>query len=170
MQSNAMRRSIQVLKDYRLSELNLLRDSVADNRFLFFLKLYQANPRGEGKTPYQGKKRCFGEYKCPKCKRKWMSGNSWSNIGQECIKCHVNVYPHKQVSIANICLIIKFNPVFLYYSVRSRNPMGWMFRTNLRFILSICAKSARSLAITADAYSRIIRHSYTTVASSDRET
>jgi len=48
-------------------------------------------------TPYQGKKRCFGEYQCPRCKRKWMSGNSWSNSGQECIKCHVNVYPHKQV-------------------------------------------------------------------------
>ncbi|XP_038112413.1 uncharacterized protein LOC6051870 isoform X2 [Culex quinquefasciatus] len=57
----------------------------------------QARPKAEGKTPYQGKKRCFGEYKCPKCKRKWMSGNSWANHGQECIKCHINVYPHKQV-------------------------------------------------------------------------
>ncbi|KPP64739.1 hypothetical protein Z043_116885 [Scleropages formosus] len=56
-----------------------------------------ARPKGEGLTPYQGKKRCFGEYKCPKCKRKWMSGNSWANMGQECIKCHINVYPHKQV-------------------------------------------------------------------------
>ncbi|KOB70080.1 putative Y43E12A.2, partial [Operophtera brumata] len=43
-----------------------------------------------------GKKRCFGEYKCPKCKRKWMSGNSWANNGQECIKCRINVFPHKQ--------------------------------------------------------------------------
>jgi len=58
-----------------------------------------ARPRSEAMTPYQGKKRCFGEYQCPRCKRKWMSGNSWSNSGQECIKCHVNVYPHKQVSI-----------------------------------------------------------------------
>ncbi|XP_057215182.1 zinc finger CCHC domain-containing protein 24-like [Triplophysa rosa] len=56
----------------------------------------QARPKGEGLTPYQGKKRCFGEYKCPKCKRKWMSGNSWANMGQECIKCHINVYPYKQ--------------------------------------------------------------------------
>ncbi|ESO84250.1 hypothetical protein LOTGIDRAFT_108621 [Lottia gigantea] len=56
----------------------------------------QARPKGEGLTPYQGKKRCFGEYKCPKCKRKWMSGNSWANMGQECIKCHINVYPNKQ--------------------------------------------------------------------------
>ncbi|XP_069125579.1 zinc finger CCHC domain-containing protein 24-like [Argopecten irradians] len=58
--------------------------------------LNAARPKGEGLTPYQGKKRCFGEYKCPKCKRKWMSGNSWANMGQECIKCHINVYPHKQ--------------------------------------------------------------------------
>ncbi|CAM1321856.1 ZCCHC24 (predicted) [Pycnogonum litorale] len=56
----------------------------------------QARPKGEGLTPYQGKKRCFGEYKCPKCKRKWMSGNSWANMGQECIKCRIMVYPHKQ--------------------------------------------------------------------------
>ncbi|CAG2101329.1 unnamed protein product [Medioppia subpectinata] len=50
----------------------------------------------EGLTPYQGRKRCFGEYKCSKCKRKWMSGNSWANCGQQCIKCHIMVYPHKQ--------------------------------------------------------------------------
>lgn len=62
-----------------------------------YFRSLQARPKGEGLTPYQGKKRCFGEYKCPKCKRKWMSGNSWANMGQECIKCHINVYPHKQV-------------------------------------------------------------------------
>ncbi|KAK4320572.1 hypothetical protein Pmani_008576 [Petrolisthes manimaculis] len=56
----------------------------------------QARPKGEGLTPYQGKKRCFGEFRCTKCKRKWMSGNSWANCGQECIKCRINVYPHKQ--------------------------------------------------------------------------
>lgn len=77
------------------------------NFFVLVVKLFslmmvnlsnsQARPKGESLTPYQGKKRCFGEYKCPKCKRKWMSGNSWANMGQECIKCHVNVYPHKQV-------------------------------------------------------------------------
>jgi len=61
----------------------------------------QARPKGEGLTPYQGKKRCFGEYKCTKCKRKWMSGNSWANMGQECIKCHIMVYPHKQVKYYN---------------------------------------------------------------------
>lgn len=65
--------------------------------FIIFFVCLQARPKGEGLTPYQGKKRCFGEYKCPKCKRKWMSGNSWANMGQECIKCHINVYPHKQV-------------------------------------------------------------------------
>lgn len=56
----------------------------------------QAQPKAEGKTPYQGKRRCFGEYKCPKCNRQWMSSNSWANFGQQCKKCHRNVYPHKQ--------------------------------------------------------------------------
>lgn len=62
----------------------------------YCLFLFQARPKGEGLTPYQGKKRCFGEFKCPLCKRKWMSGNSWANTGQQCIKCYINVYPHKQ--------------------------------------------------------------------------
>ncbi|CAG9788904.1 unnamed protein product [Diatraea saccharalis] len=69
----------------------------------------QARPKGEGLTPYQGKKRCFGEYKCPKCKRKWMSGNSWANNGQECIKCRINVFPHKQVSVRAISQILPFH-------------------------------------------------------------
>ncbi|EPQ15273.1 Zinc finger CCHC domain-containing protein 24 [Myotis brandtii] len=69
---------------------------LVDPNPLCLLPVLQARPKGEGLTPYQGKKRCFGEYKCPKCKRKWMSGNSWANMGQECIKCHINVYPHKQ--------------------------------------------------------------------------
>jgi len=56
----------------------------------------EARPRGDGMTPYQGKKRCFGEYKCSKCKRKWMSGNSWANMAQMCKKCRLCVYPHKQ--------------------------------------------------------------------------
>ncbi|XP_026077984.1 zinc finger CCHC domain-containing protein 24-like isoform X2 [Carassius auratus] len=54
------------------------------------------HPKGKGLTPYQGKKRCFGEYECSKCKRKWTSGNSWADMGQECIKCHINIYPYKQ--------------------------------------------------------------------------
>jgi len=56
----------------------------------------QARRKADGITPYQGKKRCFGEYRCPQCSRRWMSGNSWSNTGQECKKCRINVFPHKQ--------------------------------------------------------------------------
>ncbi|XP_052467962.1 zinc finger CCHC domain-containing protein 24-like [Carassius gibelio] len=59
-------------------------------------KEFKDHPKGKGLTPYQGKKRCFGEYECPKCKRKWTSGNSWADMGQECIKCHINIYPYKQ--------------------------------------------------------------------------
>lgn len=90
---------VMLLKMFKLSSIKsqFIKDwnSV---RSLWKKKLFQARPKGEGLTPYQGKKRCFGEYKCPKCKRKWMSGNSWANMGQECIKCHINVYPNKQVS------------------------------------------------------------------------
>ncbi|CAL8234146.1 unnamed protein product [Arctogadus glacialis] len=79
----------------------------------------QARPKGEGLTPYQGKKRCFGEYKCPKCKRKWMSGNSWANMGQECIKCHLNVYPHKQRPLEK--------PDGLDVSDQSKEYPPWLF-------------------------------------------
>jgi hypothetical protein len=39
-----------------------------------------------------------------------MSGNSWANMGQECIKCHINVYPHKQVSF--VCVLTGGSSVF----------------------------------------------------------
>ena len=48
------------------------------------------------KTPYQGKKRVFGEFQCSKCNRKWASGNSWANAGQECQNCRIMVYPYHQ--------------------------------------------------------------------------
>ena len=48
-------------------------------------------------TPYQGKKRVFGEFQCPECSRKWSSGNSWADMGQECLSCNIMVYPHTQV-------------------------------------------------------------------------
>ena len=56
----------------------------------------QSRPREKGITPYQGQKRCFGEYFCPTCNKTWMSGNSWANAGQLCRGCGFNVYPHKQ--------------------------------------------------------------------------
>ena len=54
------------------------------------------NNAGPNLTPYQGQKRCFGEFKCHKCKRKWMSGNSWANTSQQCIKCRLPIFPVKQ--------------------------------------------------------------------------
>ncbi len=50
-------------------------------------------------TPYQGKKRCFGEYKCQRCAKIWSSANSRSNEYQECTKCGSQVYPQKQVGL-----------------------------------------------------------------------
>lgn len=53
----------------------------------------------EGRTPYQGKKRCFGEFKCEKCKNEWKSIFSWANKCQKCSKCKSDVFPHKQVCV-----------------------------------------------------------------------
>ncbi|CAH1110092.1 unnamed protein product [Psylliodes chrysocephalus] len=53
-------------------------------------------PKRQGKTPYQGKKRCFGHYKCPQCNKNWMSAYSWANMGQECMECRINVFPFLQ--------------------------------------------------------------------------
>jgi hypothetical protein len=50
-------------------------------------------------TPYQGRKKCYGEFQCQQCKRKWTSQNSVANEAQSCIKCHVPVFPHKQLPI-----------------------------------------------------------------------
>ncbi|XP_039255031.1 zinc finger CCHC domain-containing protein 24-like [Styela clava] len=53
----------------------------------------------EGKTPYQGKARCFGEFLCPECNRTWMSANSWANTAQKCQNCMIDVYPYKQSAL-----------------------------------------------------------------------
>jgi hypothetical protein len=48
-------------------------------------------------TPYQGRKKCYGEFTCGTCKRRWTSQNSVANEAQNCIKCSLPVFPHKQV-------------------------------------------------------------------------
>ncbi|PAV75851.1 hypothetical protein WR25_14149 [Diploscapter pachys] len=50
-------------------------------------------------TPYQGRKKCYGEFQCTSCKRKWTSQNSVANEAQSCIKCHIPVFPHKQLPV-----------------------------------------------------------------------
>lgn len=56
--------------------------------------------RDDGLTPYQGKKRCFGEFKCPRCNREWQSGYSWANTGQKCENCKDKfVYPYSQTKL-----------------------------------------------------------------------
>ncbi|KAK5968650.1 Zinc finger CCHC domain-containing protein 24 [Trichostrongylus colubriformis] len=50
-------------------------------------------------TPYQGRKKCYGEFQCHQCKRKWTSQNSVANEAQSCIKCHIPVFPHKQLPV-----------------------------------------------------------------------
>ncbi|OXA50923.1 Zinc finger CCHC domain-containing protein 24 [Folsomia candida] len=47
-------------------------------------------------TPYQGKGRVFGEFRCSQCNRTWQSGNSWANTGQKCERCQIMIYPYSQ--------------------------------------------------------------------------
>lgn len=63
------------------------------------------------KTPYQGSRRCFGEYRCSQCNRTWMSGNSWRNTAQMCERCNIRVFPFKQVlnNLYKPLTLIKFN-------------------------------------------------------------
>ena len=51
--------------------------------------------RDEGLTPYQGIKRCYGEFQCSRCKRRWSSCRRYCNEGQDCRKCKIPVYPYK---------------------------------------------------------------------------
>lgn len=47
-------------------------------------------------TPYQGKRRCFGYYKCSECHKEWQSAYSWANTFQKCKQCNISVYPYSQ--------------------------------------------------------------------------
>ena len=51
--------------------------------------------KGQGLTPYQGDRRCYGYFRCS-CNKKWESGNSWKDTYQKCKRCKSNVYPHRQ--------------------------------------------------------------------------
>jgi len=55
-------------------------------------------------TPYQGKKRCFGFYRCW-CKNQWHSAYSWANTTQECKVCTLSVYPYKQQKLDKLIKI-----------------------------------------------------------------
>jgi hypothetical protein len=69
------------------------------------------NSSYEELTPYQGRKKCYGEFVCGQCKRRWTSQNSVANEAQNCIKCSLPVFPHKQVRIR---LIFFFNHPFFF--------------------------------------------------------
>ncbi|KAK2726370.1 hypothetical protein QYM36_000718, partial [Artemia franciscana] len=61
---------------------------------------YQAE--GKGITPYQGKKRCFGAYKCSYCTNQyWESCFSYANTWQKCNVCKSEVYPYRQEPLDN---------------------------------------------------------------------
>ncbi len=36
---------------------------------------------------------CFGEFQCPRCRKKWQSSKAWADYGQECKSCSIKVMP-----------------------------------------------------------------------------
>ena len=55
-----------------------------------------AEEKGGNLTPYQGKQRVFGFYRCTQCGKHWKSGGSWANRSQECKSCMIDIYPYRQ--------------------------------------------------------------------------
>jgi hypothetical protein len=53
-------------------------------------------------TPYQGKRRCFGEFECFGCGKKWKSAKSRANEAQPCTKCFQLVFPVRQKSFDSL--------------------------------------------------------------------
>ncbi|CAF0962332.1 unnamed protein product [Brachionus calyciflorus] len=62
---------------------------------------FQNNSLKQNQIPRVSKK-CFGEYECNSCMKKWKSANTYINIPQECSKCHTLVYATKQNSLSKI--------------------------------------------------------------------
>lgn len=58
-------------------------------------------------TPYQGNKRCFGEYTCQRCNKQWKSANSRSNESQRCTCCGQQVFPMKQRSLQSVYEVLR---------------------------------------------------------------
>jgi len=59
------------------------------------------------KTPYQGKKRCFGEFRCPACGKEWKSANSRANESQTCTRCYMQVLPTRQKSLQSLYEVLR---------------------------------------------------------------
>lgn len=56
----------------------------------------QKTDNGLKLTPYEGHMKCFGLYRCDKCKKNWASPNSWADSYQKCKGCNGHIYPHTQ--------------------------------------------------------------------------
>lgn len=84
-----------------------------------------------------------------------IAGNSWANMSQDCIKCHIKVYPHKQVCqlIANQISFFfsnrKLFPIFIC-SVRWKHQTVWTFQINRNCIHKPYAKNVNRLVTTAE--------------------
>jgi len=81
--------------------------SYFNNKSLFKVEVCLDNGGKEIKTPYQGKKRCFGEFKCQACGKEWKSANSRANETQTCTRCYMQVLPIRQKSLQSLYEVLR---------------------------------------------------------------
>ena len=58
-------------------------------------KTHQRKDKGRKLTPYQGTRKCIGDFFCP-CGHVWRSKNSFANKDQKCYACFKSNYPYRQ--------------------------------------------------------------------------
>lgn len=97
------------------------------------------------KTPYQGSRRCFGNFKCP-CGNGWSSSHSWANMGQKCFKCtnQQMVYPHAQVIVFTLLYHLWLFMTFVFQQwpiKRSKNKTSGPDKAHKRDLCEKCHKT-----------------------------
>lgn len=58
---------------------------------------------------------CFGEFQCPRCRRKWQSAKAWADYGQQCQSCF---------STANV---FNLQRLFVYICDQCKNEWKWAY-------------------------------------------
>lgn len=86
-------RSATVSRTSGAQESPLLRRVISPTPLPVSAPDQSASHAARRRMPAFEKKRLFGKYRCPQCRRFWTSGNSWAGLGQQCQLCKINVQP-----------------------------------------------------------------------------
>lgn len=61
---------------------------------------------------------CFGDFKCPRCYKKWQSSRAWADYGQECKSCSTKVKA------------TKLQKLFVYICDKCDAKWNWAYASN----------------------------------------